>query len=45
MTKFVGKSMKKLDGVDKVTGAGTFTSDMVAPGMLFGKILRTIALS
>ncbi len=41
MTKFVGKSVKRLDGIDKVTGIGTFTSDMVAPGMLFGKILRS----
>ena len=41
MTKFVGKSVKRLDGVDKVTGAGTFSSDMVTPGMLFGKILRS----
>lgn len=41
MAKFVGKSVNRLDGIDKVTGAGTYATDMVAPGMLFGKILRS----
>lgn len=41
MMKFVGKNINRLDGVDKVTGAGTFSSDMTAPGMLHGKILRS----
>ena len=33
MTKFVGKNLNRLDGIDKVTGAGKFASDMTAPGM------------
>ncbi|MBF0528391.1 MAG: molybdopterin-dependent oxidoreductase [Deltaproteobacteria bacterium] len=41
MGRYVGKSINRLDGVQKVTGAATFASDMVAPGMLFGKILRS----
>ncbi|AFM25079.1 xanthine dehydrogenase family protein molybdopterin-binding subunit [Desulfomonile tiedjei] len=41
MGKYVGKSINRLDGVQKVTGSATFASDMIAPGMLFGKILRS----
>lgn len=41
MGKYVGKSINRLDGVQKVTGSAMFTSDMVAPGMLFGKVLRS----
>jgi len=41
MAKFVGKNVDRLDGVEKVTGTGTFSSDMTAPGMLYGKILRS----
>ncbi len=41
MAKFVGKNFDRLDGVEKVTGTGTFSSDMTAPGMLYGKILRS----
>ncbi len=41
MMKIVGKNVDRLDGVDKVTGVGTFTTDLSAPGMLYGKILRS----
>jgi xanthine dehydrogenase molybdenum-binding subunit len=41
MMKFVGKNIDRRDGVDKVTGVGTFSTDMTAPGMLYGKILRS----
>lgn len=41
MTKFVGKNIDRLDGIEKVTGTGTFSTDMSAPGMLYGKILRS----
>ncbi len=37
----VGKSHEKLDVVDKVTGAATYTSDMYLPGMLIGRLVRT----
>ncbi|MDR2862108.1 MAG: molybdopterin-dependent oxidoreductase [Syntrophobacterales bacterium] len=39
--KSVGKSVKRLDAIDKVTGIGTFTTDFTLPGMLFGKVLRS----
>ena len=41
MGRYVGKSVNRLDGVQKATGAAAFTSDMSAPGMLYGKILRS----
>jgi len=37
----VGTSPLRPDGVDKVTGRARFGADMVAPGMLVGKILRS----
>ena len=39
--KFVGKSVERLDAIDKVTGSGMFTTDFTLPGMLFGKVLRS----
>ncbi|MCH7569346.1 MAG: molybdopterin-dependent oxidoreductase [Deltaproteobacteria bacterium] len=39
--KYVGQSIPRVDGVDKVTGKAKFTGDLVIPGMLFGKILRS----
>lgn len=38
---YVGKNIKRRDGVAKVTGKGTFTTDMSAPGMLHAKFLRS----
>jgi 4-hydroxybenzoyl-CoA reductase alpha subunit len=38
---FVGKSVPRKDGVEKVTGKALYTVDMVLPGMLWGKILRS----
>jgi len=39
--KSVGKSVERLDAIDKVTGSGMFTTDFSLPGMLFGKVLRS----
>ncbi len=39
--KYVGQNIPRVDGVDKVTGKAKFTGDLVIPGMLFGKILRS----
>ncbi|MGZ8424265.1 MAG: xanthine dehydrogenase family protein molybdopterin-binding subunit [Candidatus Binatia bacterium] len=39
--KFVGHSVKRVDGVEKVTGAAKFVGDITVPGMLYGKILRS----
>jgi CO/xanthine dehydrogenase Mo-binding subunit len=39
--KYVGQSIARVDGVEKVTGKAKFTGDLVIPGMLHGKILRS----
>jgi 4-hydroxybenzoyl-CoA reductase alpha subunit len=37
----IGSRMRKIDGVAKSTGRAAFTDDIVLPGMLHGKILRS----
>jgi 4-hydroxybenzoyl-CoA reductase alpha subunit len=37
----VGKRLPMLDAAQKTKGAALFTDDLVLPGMLFGKILRS----
>ena len=37
----VGKSVERTDGRVKVTGRARYAGDLVAPGMLHGKILRS----
>jgi 4-hydroxybenzoyl-CoA reductase subunit alpha len=39
--KVVGTRVPMLDAAQKVKGAALFTDDMVLPGMLYGKILRS----
>ena len=39
--KYVGRSVPRVDGVEKVTGKAKFLADLVVPGMLHGKILRS----
>ena len=39
--KYVGHSVKRVDGVEKVTGAAKYVGDITVPGMLYGKILRS----
>ena len=39
--KYVGHSVPRVDGIEKVTGAAKFVGDLVVPGMLHGKILRS----
>ena len=39
--KVVGQNPVKQDGPDKVTGRAKFGADLLLPGMLFGKILRS----
>jgi nicotinate dehydrogenase subunit B len=36
----MGRSPRRLDGVDKVTGAGEFAGDIRLPGLLHARILR-----
>ena len=37
----VGKSVRRLDAVEKATGTATFSTDFSLPGMLYGKVLRS----
>lgn len=37
----VGKSLPKVDAIEKVTGTGKYTVDIQLPKMLYGKILRS----
>jgi CO/xanthine dehydrogenase Mo-binding subunit len=39
--KYVGQSIARVDGLDKVTGKAKFTGDLQIAGMLHGKILRS----
>ena len=38
---YVGQSVARVDGIEKVTGKAKFLGDLVVPGMLCGKILRS----
>ncbi|WP_298835757.1 xanthine dehydrogenase family protein molybdopterin-binding subunit [uncultured Roseobacter sp.] len=39
--KVVGQRVERPDGIEKVTGKALYGADMTAPGMLFGRILRS----
>jgi CO/xanthine dehydrogenase Mo-binding subunit len=39
--KYVGHSVARVDGVEKVTGTAKFVGDIAVPGMLYGKIFRS----
>lgn len=39
--KNIGKRVKRIDAMDKVTGKAKYTSDMKLPGMLYAKMLRS----
>ena len=38
---YVGKSARRKDGPDKVTGRAVFTQDVKLPGTLHGRVLRS----
>jgi nicotinate dehydrogenase subunit B len=38
--KVMGRSPARLDGVDKVTGAGKYAGDIRLPGLLYARVLR-----
>ncbi|MEB3103596.1 molybdopterin-dependent oxidoreductase [Ferviditalea candida] len=40
-SKWVGKSVPRVDSREKVTGQATYIADWVLPGMLYGEILRS----
>src|SRR5450759_764169 len=39
--KYVGKSFKRKDGPDKVTGKAVYTQDVKLPNTLIGRVLRS----
>ncbi len=39
--KYVGRSVPRVDGIEKVTGKAKFVGDLMVPGMLHAKILRS----
>jgi CO/xanthine dehydrogenase Mo-binding subunit len=39
--KYVGHSVPRVDGIEKVTGRAKFLGDLMIPGMLHGKIVRS----
>ena len=39
--KYVGHSVPRVDGIEKVTGKAKFVGDIAVPGMHYGKILRS----
>src|SRR5688572_31847631 len=39
--KVVGQPIARQEGPDKVTGATKYSADVILPGMLFGKVLRS----
>jgi CO/xanthine dehydrogenase Mo-binding subunit len=38
----IGKSVPKIDGIEKVTGRAKYTTDFKMPGMLYGKIVKSL---
>ncbi|MFH1125251.1 MAG: molybdopterin cofactor-binding domain-containing protein, partial [Pseudomonadota bacterium] len=43
MTEYavVGKGVPRIDGIPKVTGTATYAGDLILPGMIHGKLLRS----
>ena len=42
MASVIGVSVPRVEGLQKVTGAGGYTADVLLPGTLWGKVLRSI---
>ena len=38
---FIGRSVPRVDGAEKVTGRAKYTYDIQLPGMLYGRVLRS----
>src|SRR5688572_27315015 len=39
--KYGGHSVARVDGIEKVTGKAKFVGDLIIPGVLYGRILRS----
>jgi CO/xanthine dehydrogenase Mo-binding subunit len=37
----VGRSARRVDGLEKVTGAARYAADFARPGLLYGKMKRS----
>ncbi len=42
MASVIGLSVPRVEGPDKVSGRGGYTADIQLPGMLWGKVLRSV---
>lgn len=38
--RYVGKDVRREEVVDKLTGAATYVSDMILPGMLYAQVKK-----
>ncbi|HEY3358201.1 MAG TPA: xanthine dehydrogenase family protein molybdopterin-binding subunit [Polyangia bacterium] len=41
MTTYVGQSIPRVDGLEKVTGAARYTADLAFPRLLYGHVVRS----
>ena len=41
MTRVIGKPTPRIEGVEKVTGAARYATDVILPGMLWAKVARS----
>jgi len=41
MTRVIGRSTPRVEGVEKVTGTAQYSADVTLPGMLWGKVARS----
>ena len=41
MTRVIGRSTPRIEGVEKVTGTAKYSADVTLPGMLWGKVARS----
>ena len=39
--RVVGRSVRRLDAIDKVTGRARYVTDLAQPGMLYAALLRS----
>ena len=42
MRSAIGQNLHRIDGQEKVTGKGIYTGDLRPPGMVYGKVLRSL---
>ena len=40
--KILGKSVPRIDALERVTGQARYTEDIYLPGMLYARVLRSL---